>query len=145
MDPNKWTIKTQQAVQAAAELAQEAGNPEIHPVLLAVALFDDEDGVAKQVVLKVANVETYRSILRVLRRRMATLPTQEPAPESVPPSKDLLKVLSSAIKLQKKKADAYLSASQLYPPENSPTQPGASSRASFTCTPALTMVPPLSG
>lgn len=111
MDPNKWTIKTQQAVQAAAELAQEAGNPEIHPVLLAVALFDDEDGVAKQVVLKVANTETYRSILRVLRRRMATLPTQDPPPENTPPSKETRKVLTDAIKLQKKKADAYLSAS----------------------------------
>ena len=110
MDPNKWTIKTQEAVQAAAELAQEAGNPEIHPLHLAVALFDDDDGIAKQATLKVANTETYRSILRVLRNRMRKLPTQDPAPDQVPPSKELHKVLSSAVKLQKKKGDAYLSA-----------------------------------
>lgn len=117
MDPNKWTIKTQQAFQTAAELAQEAGNAEIHPILLAIALFEDSDGVAKQVVLKVGGVETYYSILRVLRRHMATLPTQDPPPERAPPSRDFLKIFSSAVKLQKKKSDAYLSATPtLLPP-----------------------------
>ena len=109
MDLNKWTVKSQEALQNAMEFAQEAGNPELTPLHLALALFDDEDGVAKQAVLKVNSVETYRSILRVLRRRMERLPTQQPAPDQIPPSAELRKTLSNAAKIQKKKGDAYLS------------------------------------
>ena len=110
MDLNKWTVKSQEALQSAMEFAQEAGNPELMPLHLALALFDDEDGVAKQAALKVGNVETYRSILRVLRRRMERLPMQQPPPDQIPPSADLRKTLSNAAKIQKKKGDAYLSA-----------------------------------
>jgi len=110
MDLNKWTVKSQEALQSAMEFAQEAGNPELTPLHLALALFDDEDGVAKQAALKIGNVETYRSILRVLRRRMERLPTQQPAPDQIPPSAELRKTLSNAAKIQKKKGDAYLSA-----------------------------------
>ncbi len=110
MDLNKWTVKSQEALQSAMEFAQEAGNPELTPLHLALALFDDEDGVAKQAALKIGNVETYRSILRVLRRRMERLPTQQPPPDQIPPSAELRKTLSNAAKIQKKKGDAYLSA-----------------------------------
>ena len=116
MDFNKWTVKSQEALQNAVEFAQEAGNPELTPLHLALALFDDEDGVAKQAVLKIGSVETFRSILRVLRRRLERLPTQQPAPDNIPPSSDLRKVISNAAKIQKKKGDAYLSA----PPQRLP-------------------------
>ena len=106
MDLNKWTVKSQEALQSAMEFAQEACNPELTPLHLALALFDDEDGIAKQAALKIGNVETYRSILRVLRRRMERLPTQQPAPDQIPPSAELRKTLSNAAKLQKKKGDA---------------------------------------
>ncbi len=113
MDLNKWTVKSQEALQNAMEFAQEAGNPELTPLHLALALFDDEDGVAKQAALKRGSVETFRSILRVLRRRLERLPTQQPTPDNIPPSSDLRKAISNAAKIQKKKGDAYLSA----PPE----------------------------
>jgi ATP-dependent Clp protease ATP-binding subunit ClpB len=49
MDPNKLTAKASEAISAAAELATEAGNPQLTPVHLAVALFEDPEGLGKQV------------------------------------------------------------------------------------------------
>jgi ATP-dependent Clp protease ATP-binding subunit ClpB len=49
MDPNKLTAKASEAISAAAELATEAGNPQLTPVHLAVALFEDPNGLGKQV------------------------------------------------------------------------------------------------
>src|SRR5207244_3072737 len=42
MDFNKLTIKSQEAVAAAQELARRRGNPEIYPEHLLLALFDQE-------------------------------------------------------------------------------------------------------
>ena len=42
MDFNKLTIKAQEAVAAAQELARRTGNPELYPEHLLVALLDQE-------------------------------------------------------------------------------------------------------
>src|SRR5512133_1590260 len=42
MDFNKLTIKSQEAVGAAQELARRMGNPEIYPEHLLIALLDQE-------------------------------------------------------------------------------------------------------
>src|SRR4051812_49632802 len=42
MDFNKLTIKSQEAVAAAQELARRRGNPEIYPEHLLLALLDQE-------------------------------------------------------------------------------------------------------
>ncbi len=49
MDPNKLTAKAQEAISSAAELATEAGNPQLTPIHLATALFEDPNGLGKQV------------------------------------------------------------------------------------------------
>ena len=42
MDFNKLTIKAQEAIAAAQELARKRENPEIHPEHLTIALLDQE-------------------------------------------------------------------------------------------------------
>src|ERR671928_452582 len=42
MDFNKLTIKSQEAVAAAQELARRNGNPELYPEHLTIALLDQE-------------------------------------------------------------------------------------------------------
>ena len=42
MDFNKLTIKAQEAVAAAQEIARRAGNPELYPEHLLLALLDQE-------------------------------------------------------------------------------------------------------
>ena len=44
LDPKKITAKTAEAINAAVGIAKETGNPQLAPVHLAVALFDDPQG-----------------------------------------------------------------------------------------------------
>lgn len=52
--------------------------------------------------------ETYQSLLRTLRKRLVRLPTIDPAPDQVYPSKDFSAVLKKAQQDQKKRGDTYL-------------------------------------
>ena len=49
----KFTVKSQEAVQSASQLAAENGNPEILPVHLLVALLGDREGVIPAVLDKI--------------------------------------------------------------------------------------------
>lgn len=83
MDPNKFTQKTHEAIKKAAELAQDNGNAQISPVHMAIVLFEDPEGLAKQAVLREGSNETLRSILRVLKKMLVRLPAIDPPPEQV--------------------------------------------------------------
>ena len=45
MQPDKFTIKSQEAIQAAQRLAHERGNPEITPEHLLAVLLEQEGGI----------------------------------------------------------------------------------------------------
>ena len=49
-DPNHWTIKTQEAVQAALESARQASHPEVTPDHLLTALVGQSEGVVLPVL-----------------------------------------------------------------------------------------------
>ncbi len=49
----KFTVKSQQAMQAAAALAAENGNPEVQPLHLMAALLEDREGVVLPVLERV--------------------------------------------------------------------------------------------
>ena len=53
LDPNRWTLKTQEAFNAAANLAREASNPEVTPEHLLLALLGQTDGVVLPILQKV--------------------------------------------------------------------------------------------
>ncbi len=53
IDPNRWTVKTQEAVNLAAERARAAQHPEIGPDHLLAALLDAPDGVVGPLLAKV--------------------------------------------------------------------------------------------
>ena len=46
---DKFTVKAQEAVQRANELASEHGNPELAPVHLLAALVEDREGIVSPV------------------------------------------------------------------------------------------------
>lgn len=70
MDPNKVTQKVAEVVNAARDMALENNHQQLAPIHLAVALFEDPEGIAKQAVLKVGNEDAYRSVLRVLKKAL---------------------------------------------------------------------------
>jgi ATP-dependent Clp protease ATP-binding subunit ClpB len=50
LDPQRWTIKTREAFQAATTQAAAAGNPAVTPAHILLALFNQADGVARPLI-----------------------------------------------------------------------------------------------
>src|SRR5580700_702406 len=50
---DKFTVKAQEAVQRANDLASEHGNPELMPVHLLAALLEDKEGIVPPVLDKI--------------------------------------------------------------------------------------------
>jgi ATP-dependent Clp protease ATP-binding subunit ClpB len=89
----KLTIKAQEAVAAAQELAASAGNPQIEPVHLLAALLDEQEGIVRPVLEKIgANVG---QLEKIVGADLSHLPK---ASGGAPPglSQQLSKVLDSA-------------------------------------------------
>src|SRR3954468_17162454 len=60
----KLTVKAQEAVQRAQELASEAGNPQMEPVHLLAALLDESEGIVRPVLEKMgANARQLETIV----------------------------------------------------------------------------------
>jgi ATP-dependent Clp protease ATP-binding subunit ClpB len=110
MDFNKLTIKSQEAVAAAQEMARRAGNPEIHPEHLLLALLDQE--------LPRTLVERTGSSPDALRRqaeeRLRAKPSMQGAENLQPQvSNAFRKVLDAAFEEAKKLEDDYVSTEHL--------------------------------
>jgi ATP-dependent Clp protease ATP-binding subunit ClpB len=56
LDPQRWTVKTRDAFQAATTQAAAAGNPYVTPAHLLLALLNQADGIARPLLLA-ANVD----------------------------------------------------------------------------------------
>ena len=108
-DPNRWTIKTQEAVQAALESARQASNPEVTPEHLLAALVGQSEGVVLPVLQKLG-VD-----LAALRNRLAESLSRLPHAygSEARLSRDLTKVLDDADEARQNLSDEYLSTEHL--------------------------------
>jgi len=70
IDPNRWTLKTQEAVQAATDLARAQNNAEVTPTHVLAALLGQADGLTVPLVAK-AGVEPAALSTRVQERLAA--------------------------------------------------------------------------
>src|SRR2546423_15092079 len=52
-DPSRWTLRTQEAVQAAVEMARTQAHPEVTPDHLLAALVGQQEGVVLPILGKV--------------------------------------------------------------------------------------------
>jgi ATP-dependent Clp protease ATP-binding subunit ClpB len=71
-DPNRWTMRTQEAVQAAVEMARAQSHPEVTPDHLLAALLGQEEGVVLPVLQKVG--ATPLSVRNQVGEALARLP-----------------------------------------------------------------------
>jgi ATP-dependent Clp protease ATP-binding subunit ClpB len=53
INPERWTLKTQEALAAAVERAREAANAEVSPAHLLAAVLDQSDGIAGPILTRV--------------------------------------------------------------------------------------------
>ena len=74
MQPDKFTIKSQEAIQAAQRLAHERGNPEITPEHLLTVLLEQEGGIVPSLLGKLgAPGESVRSELNAWLDKLPTV------------------------------------------------------------------------
>ncbi|MDX6490821.1 MAG: ATP-dependent Clp protease ATP-binding subunit ClpB, partial [Gaiellaceae bacterium] len=103
MDFNKLTLKSQEAVAAAQELARRMGNPELYPEHLLLALLDQE--LPQQLVPDAAELRAQAEA--ALRAKPATQGAQQQV------SAALSRVLDRASDEAKKLEDDYVSTEHL--------------------------------
>ena len=109
LDPNRWTLKTQEAVTAATEAARAASNPEVTPDHLLLALLGQTEGVVLPVLQKLGL--TPLTLRNATQERLGRLPKAYGS--DVRMSRDLTKVMDDAMAAQAELTDEYLSTEHL--------------------------------
>lgn len=115
MNPEKFTHKTNEALATAREIATESGYAKYTPVHLAIVLTKDEGGILHQAISSAttAKEETMEAVQGVLRQALKKLPSQYPAPDSIPPNIEIRCCINRAWYLQKSKGDTNLAVDHL--------------------------------
>src|ERR1700704_4391124 len=109
-DPNRWTLRTQEAVQAAVEMARGQAHPEVTPDHLVAALLAQEEGVVLPVLGKVGVAP-----LALRNRAGEALARMPKAVGGQPPqlSRELREVMGAAGAARAELHDEYLSTEHL--------------------------------
>src|SRR5579875_2882300 len=108
---DKFTVKSQEAVQAASSLAAEHGNPELLPLHLLAALLQDKEGIIVPVLEKVG-LPTAQLLLKA-QEAISRLPKVSGAAAQPGMSAALHKVLEQAFKEADNFKDEYVSTEHL--------------------------------
>jgi ATP-dependent Clp protease ATP-binding subunit ClpB len=109
LDPNRWTLKTQEAFSAASDLARTRNNPEVMADHLLAALLGQQEGVVLPILQKVgANALTLRN---QVEDSLAKLPRAYGGDTRL--SRGFTAVFDEADKFRNELTDEYLSTEHL--------------------------------
>jgi ATP-dependent Clp protease ATP-binding subunit ClpB len=111
LDPNKWTLKTQEAFSAAVEQAKSLNNPEVTADHLLAALLRQTDGGIALPILEKVGVD-HRSVRNAADEAVAKLPKAYGGSEPRL-SRELSNVMSTAEAAKTELGDEYLSVEHL--------------------------------
>ncbi|HCS59591.1 MAG TPA: ATP-dependent chaperone ClpB, partial [Gordonia polyisoprenivorans] len=111
MDSFTPTTKTQQALSAAVQAAAAAGNPDVRPAHILVALLDQSDGIASP-LLKAVGVDpsTVRTQAQGMVDRAPTVASASAQPQL---SRESIAAVSAAQQLATELNDEYVSTEHL--------------------------------
>jgi ATP-dependent Clp protease ATP-binding subunit ClpB len=108
---DKFTLKAQEAVQRANELASEHGNPEVLPLHLLAALLEDKDGIVPPVLEKIGVGP--QSVLNEVYQAIDLLPKVSGASAQAALSQAANQLLDRAFKEADTFKDEYVSTEHL--------------------------------
>lgn len=109
LDPNRWTLKTQEAVNAAISAARDNSNPEVTPDHLVAALLGQEEGVVLPILQKLG--VTPLSLRNKTNDAISKLPKAYGSEARV--SREFTKTLDEADKARAELGDEYISTEHL--------------------------------
>ncbi|MBW4037492.1 MAG: AAA domain-containing protein [Acidobacteria bacterium] len=108
---DKFTVKSQEALQVAQGSAAESGNPEVLPLHLMEALLEDREGVVLPVLEKVG--VSVQALESAVETAIARLPKVQGGSQQTGMSQALTKVLEGAFKEAENFKDEYVSTEHL--------------------------------
>src|ERR1035441_6015609 len=108
---DKFTVKAQEAVQRANELASEHGNPELQPLHLLAALLEDKEGIVPPVLEKIGIGP--QAVLSEVYRELEKLPKVSGSAAQATLSNEVNKLLEQAFKEASNFKDEYVSTEHL--------------------------------
>ncbi len=108
---DKFTVKAQEAVQRANELASEHGNPELQPTHLLAALIEDKEGIVPPILEKIGIGP--QAVLSDLYRELEKLPKVSGEAAQPALSSAANKMLDQAFKEASNFKDEYVSTEHL--------------------------------
>lgn len=106
---DKLTVKAQEAVQAAQQLAEERGNPQIQPLHLLKALLDEAGGIVRPLLDKIG--VNFSQLQTIVEADIQKLPQQSGGQSSASPA--LMQVLNQASTLSEQMKDNFVSTEHL--------------------------------
>jgi ATP-dependent Clp protease ATP-binding subunit ClpB len=108
---DKFTVKAQEAVQRANEIASEHGNPEFLPVHLLAALIEDKEGIVPPILEKIGMGT--QAVLSEAYREIERLPKVSGGAQQATMSQALNQLLERAFKEADNFKDEYVSTEHL--------------------------------
>src|ERR1700719_3817836 len=93
---DKFTVKAQEAVQRATELASEHGNTELLPIHLLAALLEDKEGIVPPVLEKIGIGP--QTVLAEVYRELEKLPKVSGQASQATLSNEVNKLVEQALK-----------------------------------------------
>src|ERR1700683_1038485 len=108
---DKFTVKAQEAVQRANQLAAEHGNPELMPIHLLAALLEDKEGIVPPVLEKIGVGP--QAVLNDVYRDIENLPKVSGQSAQATMSNAANKLLEQAFKEASNFKDEYVSTEHL--------------------------------
>ncbi len=108
---DKFTVKAQEAVQRANEIASEHGNPELQPLHLLAALLEDKEGIVPPVLEKIGIGP--QAVLSEVYRELEKLPKVSGSAAQATLSNEGNKLLDQAFKEASNFKDEYVSTEHL--------------------------------
>jgi ATP-dependent Clp protease ATP-binding subunit ClpB len=111
MQADRFTIKAQEAIAAAGQLAERRHNPQVTPEHLLAVLLEQEGGVVAPVLSKLgADVNTLRARVNA---DLDALPTMTAGGEAAGPSSEFVRVLREGEEEMRELKDEYVSTEHL--------------------------------
>jgi len=103
---DKFTVKAQEAVQRANQLASEHGNPELRPLHLLAALLEDHEGIVPPVLEKISIGP--QAVLSEVYKEIEKLPKVSGEAAQATISNEVNKLLEQAFKEASNFKDEYV-------------------------------------